>query len=133
MLTATDGGPGARPAPIRGKPEILVVDDDEETRVIVAEILEDFGYSVVQADGGTTALRLLKENPGLQLIISDIRMPGMSGIELADLVTARRADLKVILMSGFFIAQRVMHHLLHKPFRMQDLKVAVQAVLEGAD
>lgn len=133
MPTATDSVLDARPTPIRGESKILVVDDDEEVRVVVAEFLEDFGYSVVQADGGKSALRLLEEIPSLQLIISDIRMPDMSGIELTDLATARKADLKVILISGYFVAQQVMHHLLCKPFRMQELKAAVQAALDEPD
>ncbi len=113
-------------------PAILVVDDDEEVRVIVAEFLEDFGYQVVQAEGGTSALRLIDKLPSLRLLITDIRMPDMSGFELADLATARQSGLKIILISGYFVAQQVTRRFLRKPFRMKELQAAVQAELEPA-
>ena len=65
-------------------PKLMIVDDDPEVRVIVAEFLEDFGYQVLQASGGAEALDLLRRTPDLRMIITDIRMPDMSGIELAD-------------------------------------------------
>lgn len=111
---------------------ILVVDDDEEVRVVVAEFLEDFGYDVIQADGGLSALRLLEAHPDIRLIITDIRMPDMSGFELADIATARRNELKIILISGYFKAQQVTRPFLRKPFRMRELQAAVRAELETA-
>jgi CheY-like chemotaxis protein len=113
-------------------PAILVVDDDEEVRLIVAEFLEDFGYQVITADGGSSALRLLEVTPSLKLIITDIRMPDMSGFELADIATARQSGLKIILISGYFVAQQVTRRFLRKPFRMKELQAAVQAELEPA-
>lgn len=113
-------------------PAILVVDDDEEVRVIVAEFLEDFGYQVVQAEGGVSALRLIDKLPSLRLLITDIRMPDMSGFELAELAAARQSSLKIILISGYFVAQQVTRRFLRKPFRMKELQAAVQAELEPA-
>ena len=110
---------------------ILVVDDDPEVRVVVAEFLEDFGYSVLQADGGASAMRLLDQNPQAKLLISDIRMPDMSGIELADVVTQRYRDLRVILISGYFVAQQVNRRFLRKPFRMNELRSAVEQELQA--
>ena len=75
------------------------------SRIIVAEFLQDFGYQVVQASGGTEALDLLERTPDLRMMITDIRMPDMSGIELANLATRQRRDLKVILISGYFVSQ----------------------------
>jgi len=63
---------------------IIVVDDEERVRAIAAEFLEDFGYLVFQADGKAAALRLLEADPCVQLLVTDIRMPNMSGLELAD-------------------------------------------------
>jgi CheY-like chemotaxis protein len=108
----------------------MVVDDDPEVRVIVAEFLEDFGYRVIQASGGAEALSLLSQTPDLRMIITDIRMPDMSGIELADIATRRQRDLKVILISGYFVSQQVDWRFLRKPFRMKDLEAAVRAELE---
>jgi len=56
-------------------------------------------------------------------------MPDMSGIELANIVTQRRRDLKVILISGYFVAQQVERRFLRKPFRMRDLEAAVREEL----
>ncbi len=108
---------------------ILIVDDEPEVRTVVAEFLEDFGYRVLQADGGTQALGRLREDPAVQLLITDIRMPEMSGIELADLATSRNPRLKVILISGYFVAQQVHRRFLRKPFRMKELESAVRAEL----
>ena len=110
---------------------LLVVDDDPEVRVIVAEFLEDFGYHVVQATGGAEALEILAQTPDLRMIISDIRMPDMSGIELADIATQRQRDLKIILISGYFVSQQVDRRFLRKPFRMRDLEAAVRSELEA--
>jgi len=112
------------------RPRLMVVDDDPEVRVIVAEFLEDFGYRVIQASGGAEALSLLSHTPDLRMIITDIRMPDMSGIELADIATRQQRDLKVILISGYFISQQVDWRFLRKPFRMKDLEAAVRAELE---
>lgn len=109
---------------------ILVVDDEPEVRAVVAEFLEDFGYRVLLADGGAQALALLRDNPGIGLLLSDIRMPEMSGIELAEMATSQHPAIKVILMSGYFVAQQVNRRFLRKPFRMKELQAAVRAELD---
>ena len=108
---------------------IMVVDDEAEVRMIVAEFLEDSGYQVLQADGGAEALRMLQTSSGVELLITDIRMPDMSGLELADVATSAHPDLKVILISGYFLAQQVQRRFLRKPFRMRELIDAVRAEL----
>ena len=109
----------------------MIVDDDPEVRIIIAESLQDFGYQVVQASGGTEALELLGRTPDLCMMITDIRMPDMSGIELANLATRRQRDLKVILISGYFVSQQVAWRCLRKPFRMRELEAAVRAELNA--
>jgi CheY-like chemotaxis protein len=112
-----------------GRAKLMIVDDDPEVRVIVAEFLHDFGYEVIEASGGTEALDLLAEIPDLRMIITDIRMPDMSGIELAELATQRQRGLKIILISGYYVSQQVERRFLRKPFRMRDLEDAVRAEL----
>jgi CheY-like chemotaxis protein len=117
--------------PSRAPPAtILIVDDEPEVRTVVAEFLEDFGYRVLQAENGAEALDQLRDNPAVRLMITDIRMPEMSGIELADLATERNPTLKVILISGYFVAQQVRRRFLRKPFRMKELQSAVRAELD---
>ena len=104
---------------------ILVVDDDPDVREILAESLRVFGYAVVEAGLPEEALHLVSHSPNIQMLISDVRMPGMSGIELVERAQEIRSDLKVILISGYFMPQRVTQRFLKKPFHMRDLAAAV--------
>lgn len=108
---------------------VLVVDDDPEVRVIVAECLEEAGFDTIQAENGLAALRLLAENRDVKLIISDIRMPQMSGIELAEAARRQQPDLAVILISGYFLPQQVGFPFLRKPFRLAELRAAIETEL----
>jgi DNA-binding NtrC family response regulator len=105
---------------------IMVVDDDQHVRTIVAEFLDSSGYRVLEAPDAREALRLLADSQAVDLIITDVRMPEISGIELAEMATRARADLKVILISGYFVSRQVGHRVLKKPFRMQELADAVR-------
>jgi CheY-like chemotaxis protein len=127
---STENREAVRVSAESSRPKLMIVDDDPEVRVIVAEFLEDFGYQVLQADGGAQALELLGCTSDLRMIISDIRMPDMSGIELADIATQRRRDLKIILISGYFVSQQVDRRFLRKPFRMKELEAAVREELD---
>jgi CheY-like chemotaxis protein len=109
--------------------KLMVVDDDPEVRVVVSEFLEDFGYHVIQASSALQALDLLAGMPDLRMIITDIRMPDMSGIDLANLATQRQSYLKIILISGYFVSQSVDRRFLRKPFRMRELEAAVREEL----
>lgn len=115
--------------PKSGKPNILVVDDDPDVREILAETLTEFGYRVLQAGSGEEALPLLAQRQDIALLITDVRMPGMSGLELAGLAQTRDPRLRVIVMSGYFLPQPVTARFLRKPFHMQDLAAAIGAEL----
>jgi CheY-like chemotaxis protein len=115
-----------------GTANILVVDDDLEVREILAETLVELGYGVVQAASGEEALPILRERSDIDLLISDVRMPGMSGLELAEQAQARVPGLKVILISGYFLPQPIAVRFLKKPFHMHELASAVRAELDGA-
>ena len=96
--------------------KLLVVDDDQDVRLVVEDTLVDAGYRVLQAEGGAQALLLLDEHPPLRVMISDVRMPDMSGITLAEEAVRRRPDLRVILISGFIDQVRPRWPFLRKPF-----------------
>ena len=130
MDFAADGELATPGADRTDRPKLLIVDDDPEVRIVVAEFLESFGYDVVQATGGREALDLLPRHPDLRMIISDIRMPDMSGIELVEIATQRQRHLKVILISGYFVSQQIGRRFLNKPFRMRELEAAVRAELD---
>ena len=108
---------------------ILVVDDDPAVRETSASMLEDLGYVVIQANGGPEALDVVERHPEVDLMVTDIRMPGMSGLELSDIATAKRQDLPVILISGYFAPQKISHRFLQKPFRFHELDAAIRAEL----
>ena len=110
---------------------ILLVDDDDDVRRTSADMLAELGYDVVQASSGQQALDALDREPALEVMVTDIRMPGMSGIELSDLAHGRRSDLKIILMSGYFLPQSIRRRFLQKPFRTHELDQAIQAEIRG--
>jgi CheY-like chemotaxis protein len=117
-----DGRPAA-PA------NILVVDDDADVREVIAETLEGFGYGVLQAASGEEALPVLAERHDIRMLITDVRMPGMSGFELAVKARHLARSLKVIITSGYFLPQPIEERFLKKPFRMHELASAVAAEL----
>ena len=102
-------------------PKLIVVDDDQEVRSIVADFLADAGYRVLQAADGAQALGLIADDPSLRMMISDIRMPKMSGLELAEEAVRLRPKLRVILIPGFTDYQITKWPLLMKPFRRSRL------------
>jgi len=121
----TPCGCPARDAPA----SILVVDDDDEVREMLAETLRDCGYAVLQASSAEQALAIISAGPSVRMMISDVRMPGMSGLDLVERVLHDQPGIKVILMSGYFHPQPVAQRFLMKPFRLQELASAVAAEL----
>jgi CheY-like chemotaxis protein len=109
------------------KPPILVAEDEAMLRVIAVEMLEDAGFKVFEAGDGVEALELLKDNPEIRLLVSDVKMPRMDGYALVEAGIALRPDLKVLLMTGY--AQEPPPQLLkardiqilHKPFNLEKL------------
>lgn len=80
---------------------ILVVEDDEALRVLLASLLRSSGYQVVEASDGSEALHFATERSRkILLLLSDICMPGITGIELARRLTTSQPHIKVVLMSG---------------------------------
>src|SRR5207253_5435775 len=100
----TDDWPGNRKGSFAMKAvkekNILVVDDEDTVRESLASVLEREGYHVLPAESGDEGLRLLKETPGIQLVISDHNMPGMSGIEFLKLVRERYPNVTRIMLTG---------------------------------
>jgi len=120
---------------------ILLVEDDEPLRELVSQILEGTGYSVVSASNGEEALRLI-DSPGyaeIDLLVTDVVMPGIGGKALAEQLQARLPDLKVLYMSGY-PDEAVVHHgmldegiaFLQKPFSAKIIIQKVQEILAKA-
>jgi two-component system cell cycle sensor histidine kinase/response regulator CckA len=119
---------------------ILVVDDEDKMRKILRLGLTGQGLTVLEAAGGDEALRVCKDHQGpIHLLLVDVVMPGMSGVELAPLIMALRPDIKVILMSGYRDDHILLNAALnpnapffHKPFTLEDLVKKIRELLKGA-
>jgi PAS domain S-box-containing protein len=120
----------ARP---RGRGEtVLVVDDNEDIRVSTARILQRAGYSTLEAASGVEARRLLEKTPdGVDLLLTDVVMPGMSGPELGSYTANRTPDTSVLYMSGYAESAECLGEapLLEKPFEADGLLAAVASSL----
>jgi two-component system cell cycle sensor histidine kinase/response regulator CckA len=118
---------------------ILVVDDEPEVRKLVTAMLTRNGYRVLTADTGENAVRLFRNNPGVELLLTDVVAPGMSGPMIADEIAALKPDIKVLFMSGYDGTQVVQRYvveknysLLIKPFTMEQLEKKVRETLGGS-
>ena len=137
MLSGRSPTNGALNLPVRRV--ALVVEDDPMVLDIAVGYLESLGYSVIQASDGETALTLLDKAPHVDLLLTDVVMPGrMPGPRLAQLARERRPDLKVLFMSGYtedaFVHQGRLDPgvtLLSKPFRRDDLERKIRQVMEA--
>lgn len=81
--------------------KLRLVDDDTDVQVVVFEALRSLGYAVMTAGDGAAALEILRREPEIALLLTDVVMPGMSGVELAQQARALRPDLKVVFASGY--------------------------------
>jgi DNA-binding NtrC family response regulator len=116
---------------------ILVVDDELGVRRFACQVLEREGYRTVEANGGRDALALLSADPSrVALVLSDIRMPGMNGLQLEQAIHDEWPELPVILMSGEATREWVVRlvrdaplRVLRKPFEREELLVRVRELL----
>ena len=113
---------------------ILLAEDDESMRVYLGRALERVGYDVTAVDRGTAALPLL-ETEGFDLLLTDIVMPEMDGIELAQKAAAIAPDMRVMFITGFAaVALKAgkaspSAKILSKPFHLRDLVEEVNKML----
>jgi CheY-like chemotaxis protein len=131
-------------APVSGDDQyqtILVVDDDEHVRAISRDVLRENGYRVVEARTGEEANQLAAEYTGsIDLVITDVIMPGMTGRSLVVCLRRTRPGLRALFMSGYG-RHAIAHHgvldsnaiLLEKPFTSEQLLSLVRSTLETAD
>jgi signal transduction histidine kinase/ActR/RegA family two-component response regulator len=120
----------------RASARILLVDDDEEVRNIAAATIEELGYEVVSVASGQAALQILGEER-FDLLMTDIAMPGMTGVDLARRVRQIDPDLPILFSSGYADVQTFGENLsdevvLKKPFRISDVATRIDAVLDAS-
>ncbi|RMN78356.1 PAS protein [Pseudomonas cannabina] len=134
-----DSGELQVPAPGTGDETILVVDDEPAVRLLIAELLEDLGHVVLQAEKGSDALAILQSKAAIDLLITDVGLPGgMNGRQVADAARDVRPDLKVLFVTGYAENAVLTHdtlepgmHVLPKPFAIAELISRVTELLEG--
>ena len=117
-------------------PKVLIVDDDEESRQLLAEVLEGNGYSVGAVADGTAAREALSRDGGYSIVIADLHMPKETGLDLMRHLRAQKSTPDIILMSSFISAtERQLAQdlgaqaLLEKPFRLSELLQAVRELV----
>jgi PAS domain S-box-containing protein len=130
---------GARPPRSADAETILVVEDDEDVRTYSKEILRELGYSILEAANGQAALRVLDAHPEIQLLFTDVGLPGgMNGRQLSDEARRRRPRLKVLFTTGY-ARNAIVHEgrldpgvqLITKPFTYAALASKLRDVLDA--
>src|SRR3712207_2967452 len=109
------------------KVAVLVVEDIPQARATAVSIMQDLGCEVFDAYNGHQALKLLQAHPEIQVLFTDMRMPGMSGTELAEAAQRLRPDLKIVLTSGYVSPRDVPADVtfVPKPWRVATIAEAV--------
>ena len=144
MLPATSNPVGVEASPevvnAQGTGEhVLIVEDMPSVRMFVTEVLEDAGYRCTQAADIETALERLQNDPSIDLLLSDVGLPRMSGRELADVARGWREGLPILFMTGYaetainrqvFLGEGM--DMLVKPFQISELLDKVRRTLDGA-
>jgi CheY-like chemotaxis protein len=138
----TDDAPEAQSADARSKAKptiVLYVEDNLLVSLATVDLLEGAGYSIHAAPDGKRALALLREHPEIELLITDVGLPGMNGHELAAEVRRLRPDLKVVFLSGYDRTQWTGEpaegagtSYLGKPYQERDLLDTLQRLSDGA-
>jgi two-component system, cell cycle sensor histidine kinase and response regulator CckA len=129
--------PPAVPRPRGGTETVLVVEDVEGLRELAKRLLQLQGYTVLVAENADEAVRLFEQHASIDVLLTDVVMPGASGPELTKQLVERRPGLKVIYMSGY-TEDAIVHHgalnpgvaFLHKPFTSRTLGGKIREVLD---
>jgi len=126
--------------PTQGFETILVVEDEETVRKLACTVLQNYGYTVLEAPNGEEALRIVQGQNGnpIHLMVTDVVMPGMSGRQLAERLVSLCPKLKVLYMSGY-TDNAIVHHgvldpgiaYIQKPFASDALASKVREILDG--
>jgi CheY-like chemotaxis protein len=116
-----------------------VIDDETTIRQLIVEVLSELGYFVFEAADGPAGLALLRRERRVDLLVTDIGLPGMNGRQVAEAARALQADLKILFITGY--AENAVSnqghlgpdmHMLTKPFPMDLLAARIKTILSSA-
>jgi PAS domain S-box-containing protein len=117
---------------------VLVVEDETAVRDLVVDVLKDLGYKALEAADGPSGLKVLQSRRRVDLLVTDIGLPGLNGRQLADAARERRPDLKVLFMTGYAenaaIASGFLEpgmEMITKPFAIDALTTRIRAIIEA--
>jgi hypothetical protein len=83
------------------KPVVLVVEDEVLVQMLVLEVLDDLGVEALEAGDGPSALAIIKADPRVELMVTDVGLPGMNGRQLAEAVRELRPELRILFVTGY--------------------------------
>ena len=118
---------------------VFVVEDDPAVRMLIREVLTELRYNVVEAADGTQAAVVLASESRIDLMVSDVGLPGINGRQLAEIARAHRPDLPILFVTGYaenaatrasFVGSNM--DMVAKPFSLEDLAAKIEAMLGGA-
>ena len=133
---ATDRHPSLAAELPRGDETVLLVDDDEQVRRAIGLLLKNLGYRALIASDACEALSLLDDHKRVDLMVTDIVMPGMDGVQLGERVKDRRPELPVVFISGYTdrtVPELEGSQFLRKPFAIRELAQVVRDTLDRRD
>jgi PAS domain S-box-containing protein len=117
---------------------VLLVEDEPVVRGLIMEVLADLGYNAIEADDGPTGLSILQSQKRIDLLVTDIGLPGLNGRQIADAARKSRPDLKVLFMTGYaenaamasgFLEDGM--EMITKPFAMDALATRIREIISG--
>jgi len=126
----------ARAAAAGAGETVLVIEDDSAVRLIISNVLQDLGYACLEANDGQAALPILTSNTPLDLLITDVGLPGMNGRQIAEIARQHRPDLKILFVTGYaehatghapFLARGM--EMVTKPFALDALALKIRDML----
>jgi CheY-like chemotaxis protein len=136
---AAQPAPAADPAAasVGRRASILVVDDEDDVREVAVAHLDALGYRTLAASNGAAALEMIAADKGIDLVLADYAMPGMTGADLARVARATRPDLPIIVVTGYADMAKLDEQLngvlvIKKPYRQSELVSRIEATLARA-
>ncbi len=127
----------ARPTAEVGE-TVLVVDDEPTLRMLVTETLGDLGYAAVEAEDGNSALNIIQSDARMDLLVTDVGLPGMNGRQLAEAACSLRPGLRVLFITGYAhnaalgqgdVLEADME-IVTKPFTLEGLATKIREIIE---